>query len=218
MELPSVTMGKDDKTHNHYSAANPALQTLRSHEAETPVTPFHTEDSDERAQRNEAGTSSPHVFAAAAQSPMVVRFDQSMEQPSALRSCQKFYETTATVLTKGAKRRQIQTRRGGTRHTRVQADWEEDEMQGHRRSAANAEWMSRSESLWPKVPWLPCVASGVIKTNMSTKLVALVPNKPRMLPPAEHGGGHNGAEANNIEIVDGLNLRTDSDETDATSK
>ena len=26
-------------------------------EAETPVTPFHTEDSDERAQRNEAGTS-----------------------------------------------------------------------------------------------------------------------------------------------------------------
>ena len=91
-------------------------------------------------------------------------------------------------------------------------------MQGHRRSAANAEWMSRSESLWPKVPWLPCVASGVIKTNMSTKLVALVPNKPRMLPPAEHGGGHNGAEANNIEIVDGLNLRTDSDETDATSK
>ena len=67
-------------------------------------------DSDERAQRNEAGTSSPHVFAAAAQSPMVVRFSQSMEQPSALRSCQKFYETTATVLTKGAKRRQIQTR------------------------------------------------------------------------------------------------------------
>ena len=33
---------------------------------------------------------------------------------------------------------------------KVQADWEEDEMQGHRRSAADAEWMSRSESCWPE--------------------------------------------------------------------
>ena len=50
-------MGKGDttQTHNDYSAVNPALQTLRSHEAETPVTPFHAadEDSDERAQRDE---------------------------------------------------------------------------------------------------------------------------------------------------------------------
>ena len=62
MELPSVTMGKDDKTHDHYSAANPALQTLRSHEAETPVTPFRAadEDSDERAMRDEDPLSRPH--------------------------------------------------------------------------------------------------------------------------------------------------------------
>ena len=42
-------------SHNHYSAVNPALSTLRSHEAETPVTPFRAahEDSDERAQRDE---------------------------------------------------------------------------------------------------------------------------------------------------------------------
>ena len=44
----TTKMGKGGttQTHNHYSTVNPALPTLRSHEAETPVTPFRAADED----------------------------------------------------------------------------------------------------------------------------------------------------------------------------
>ena len=85
---------------------------------------------------------------------------ESVADQTPRRKVQRFYETTATVLTKEAKRRHTQTRRRGT--TRCVNDLKdtleaEAPLPGENsdervppETAAAAEWMSRSESLWPK--------------------------------------------------------------------
>ena len=85
---------------------------------------------------------------------------ESVADQTPRRKVQRFYETTATVLTKEAKRRHTQTRRRGmtrcvndlkdTLEAEAPLPGENSDERVPPETAAAAEWMSRSESLWPK--------------------------------------------------------------------
>ena len=85
---------------------------------------------------------------------------ESVADQTPRRKVQRFYETTATVLTKEAKRRHTQTRRRGltrcvndlkdTLEAEAPLPGENSDERVPPETPAAAEWMSRSESLWPK--------------------------------------------------------------------
>ena len=157
------------KLTNHYSAVNPALRTLRSHEAETPVSPFRAadEDSDERAMRDEDPL--------AAMRNKRRREDQHLRQTVALVSDKRRQtkDTTEQRLTTLKSSMDAAYERTATDRPRLLSPGPAlrrgQRRAGHASSLPGRRLRSAPVEVQQKVLWLPCVASGVVKTNITQR-------------------------------------------------